>query len=1409
MKFVVSIDQGAKNTGIVIAETEKDSLKNVEGNVIVIDEANFKLSQLDRRTKRHQRRGYKRRKLAKRLLKLILEKEFKWDFSKLNKAQKDFIFGLINRRGFNYIIEDMNEDILNNFDFLDFIVRLFPESLNKEEKLTEQILKNSSNPDWFKKIVDNENSKFLTKKDSKQSERLTLKEYCQKNNFEYSEELQDFYDEFVDTISQFYNEMVGGAKPRKKYFEEIKAVIFAETPIDDLFKDNFNKDKFFKLVAHISNFQLRVLRKYFNDEKMKNGDYWDEKKLKKIILREVRSWHTSGNEELKNRRSKLIKLLKEDKSLLDIWFGLDPIETIPPYEDMNNRNIPDCQTLYLDPQKLSEKYGNWKEIVNKLLEKESDSHIKEGLLENKWVSLEKQKISDDDKLARILQRFFDRVKDKDPYKFRLLSLSKDKSTEEYKKAINSLKQTINNEKDVELLLSIARTYFVEQENAKKGLWDANNTILKKCNLHTKHKANLSHIIIGGILDVKMNQDEVNNFYNFLKNTKVKRKTLMGIAHDCSELVKKEGNKLRAKLEMALNDEKNCKKLEKEQNGLLSIYKDVIEGAKKISEYIKKDNPDRYSDIWSFAQIYNVLEGDRHGFSKICEICHEENAFRSSEFDNSVMFTRLFADSVRPFDGVVDRLVRKQADVISKLILEKLKNKKVKKDEKIEINFIAEQNEFSFEEELKSIKGKPSKDKEKFDEEKAFNSKIERIMRFNSLCPYTGDPIGENGDIDHILPRSWTKKQYGAVFNDEMNLIYSSVRGNRELKSRGENGLWEFDELSNSFLNELYGTDDKNEIKKIITNTLTKLGILEGTYKGKIIFSRLDKDTQRDLRIALFIPEYRELLVNYLNNSLAARVNGTQSYLLKLIVKNIKKEYSKVRVNISKVDSELIQQFRKDLVTGNKELTKNREGQSLYSHVVDASIALFFNVESGDFNKCLPEGIKVIEAKALSSIHKLKKKDFYSTSVFKDGIYGEKFVPVILYKEKLYFGFDTKNCVMVKKNEENIFNLISPYLRYRNGKSFIDANNKNFDEWKEISNKIPLRFFVNKTKTFDFFAKIAKEPFNENEKAIFNILEGLRYTTQKVELLSLLTNSDKKNYLTKDEIFESDNFKIKIFNKELTFPGRKFIENILESNEIKDKLGKPIKDNKIDIDIIKKFFKNLYGGKSITDPRVKARKVFSVNVIKSPSGGFRIKRKDLYGAKTYQLVEISDRASIGFEIKDGKIDKESFVLHPVLYYDKNIVPVGEVYKPYPEKYVPMDEWREIELTDKEKSYINRLWICPGTKNRSYYRIQLSIEQFVTNLLPGIDEELCKILENNKGSIYRLLIPLVKLNLDNIYFLNDEEIKKIILGPRSDKKDGVRYGKVRIIEANKDNVLVEYEANGFMPEEAQRRYVKAQK
>ena len=105
----IAIDMGAKNTGVYYAKyTAGSKFEEIDkqGEVLVYDKYTALLK--DRTANRHARRGYQRRKLAKRLLVLVLENYFGFPAKDHHQA----IGFLMNRRGFTILDKDYDENYL-------------------------------------------------------------------------------------------------------------------------------------------------------------------------------------------------------------------------------------------------------------------------------------------------------------------------------------------------------------------------------------------------------------------------------------------------------------------------------------------------------------------------------------------------------------------------------------------------------------------------------------------------------------------------------------------------------------------------------------------------------------------------------------------------------------------------------------------------------------------------------------------------------------------------------------------------------------------------------------------------------------------------------------------------------------------------------------------------------------------------------------------------------------------------------------------------------------------------------------------------------------------------------------------------------------------------------------------------
>ena len=151
------------------------------------------------------------------------------------------------------------------------------------------------------------------------------------------------------------------------------------------------------LICHLSNLELKPLRKYFNDKRHQKTDDWDEASLAKIfenwILNEWRvdpeknkkkaNGKRGGYQKLKDDWKKALPVKKSSTiqrwntlkanwkekhlgKLINFWLNTDPFLTIPPYQNNNNRRPPKCQSLVLNPQFLSKKYTQWQKWLNEL-----------------------------------------------------------------------------------------------------------------------------------------------------------------------------------------------------------------------------------------------------------------------------------------------------------------------------------------------------------------------------------------------------------------------------------------------------------------------------------------------------------------------------------------------------------------------------------------------------------------------------------------------------------------------------------------------------------------------------------------------------------------------------------------------------------------------------------------------------------------------------------------------------------------------------------------------------------------------------------------------------------------------------------------------------------------------------------
>lgn len=1198
----IAIDMGAKNTGVYLNHFEQGedptTSGNTQGKTIVIDNTNITWSQADRTKKRHQIRTNKRRKLSKRLLKLTLsEYDIKPDLK-----QQEYLNGLLNRRGYTYLVEGLDEDLIKQSFVAEYFVKKHAEFFKEKKSFYTDFLTISNNIKQAKAL---KTVLILSRQEARK---------------EVKENQQEFAEAYVNIKSVLNTQIKAedeGHKYRTIYLKNIKADIENSDLLTPLLS-YLDANKLANLIGNISNLQLRVLRKYFNDENMKLGDTWLPDKLHLIFFKWVRSWHAKQENEKQHRQD--ILNLKSNANILDILTVLDPEKTIPPYEDQNNRRPPKDLTLKLKPQGLDKHLTDWEGITRLLTDNyilsSIDKHIttkiaiQEGLENNAKPQKNKGKDQDTKErqiLADTLHRILDRTIRLDPYKLRWLEQGSD--TPDAKKAQDLLNQHSNNQADN--IIALVKKYYAEVAVAKQGLWSSEdeNSLFFRCNTNPPHKGKLTHKLVGHILrEPKFTEDDVINFREQCWHQKIKgNSTVKSLAGRIEETRKEHGNGFNyivqniKKRNYVLENNDTTQPQKDRWAKYEKDYKDVVEAikntelvAEKINQFLDHGKQEKYNNPFSIAQLYNHLETEITGFSKTDKFNTEENAWRDKEQSTEILSkagevieitksnaSRLTADSIRPFDGLLDRIISRQAYEIASMKIKQIEALDVDKKNALFVPIFMEQNRFKFEQDIHDIKGaknvtKKAKDKTQKGLEKQkekWQNKENRIKK-NTYCPYT-DEIITSGEIDHIIPQSQSKRNQDVVFNSEANLIYCSGTGNHQ---KGD-ARWTFEQLKPKYLKEIFG--DETNIKQNIIDFIKSLN-----ENDSISFHNLEEKEQNYLRHALFISELDNQTFPLLNTRYKAFVNGTQGYLGKQIRKLLQEKYPNIQVKTYQIPAQEVSQLRTVLGEYNKSFVKHekqeeQKKQGAFSHVVDASLVLATALQTPK----IAEELTTTNVSALSEkgqwlqdllpqnalVQHIKRKPKYrkqleSTQIFKDGLYGERFMPILLDDEKLYYGFALDNCHEIeplkafKKTVKNFdkkqriakekqqtkhnayFELLKPFLYTGNKNDKHPVAGDLSDNWQYQY------LSIDKTKALNHLQKCTKEVCSDTEIEQAQQLEKLRYSVEKKKIKDvLLIGQGKKSFIN---ALDDNKFKV----SKLTLPAKSQWEALI-NYQIKDYSGK--------------------------------------------------------------------------------------------------------------------------------------------------------------------------------------------------------------------------------------------------------------
>lgn len=1418
----IVVDLGGKNTGILFTHGSSNLPPNAhsrKGMTLVFPEKGLNLSQKARLAKRHQRRGFKRRRLSKRLLQLILahhhngnKEQFNEEFQRLRT--------FLNRRGYTYLTLEEIEGITQEIQEFDFDTRLIiVEILGKDCGLNARM-------DFLSQLekTDQQSLEFYR----------NLVKLCEKATTKENKEIEKDIKKKIRIIAEYAEKVMKseeeGHKTRSEYLECIRHDLSGVQFTEITHHCNLTTEQLANLIGHIANLQLRVLRRYFNDVNMAEKDYWNEKRLEKIFVRHLRSWHIKKSSREFQNREQLLQSIKKI-GLLKTFLEINPELSIPPFEDMNNRRPPTCRSLHIDETKLDKDYPGWREWIKNLVDKVKHTYeLENAFFDPELLYIEDYYKKSQDAVAHkkskgreaiLLQRLFERSAAVDEYRFRAIVLVEELHaqgeviSEALRKAYETGKTALDQAvgaQNTPKVIALARRYFREIENAKRGLWlpEEIGNITFRCDRKPRQKKNLREELIGHILATDFHGtskwSEWEKLYTEPKKIN-NRSSIAAICRNIEEARKGLGdefhwywNRIRSKYYKPNPDDKTEKEVLKHKENAEKV-------AKVIAELLAHDEKtsQKYANPYSLAQIYNIMDGDVSGFYSTCPACTHENFWRSSQAAAAVerddgtvaaRAVRLPADTMRPFDGFLarylDRIGQKVA-LAKWRQLEQCDGKKL-----ILVPILLEQNRFRFNSDMAEIKESARKKQaqEKMQRaEKRFEDKWERIRKAGKgICPYTGEPLGKGGEFDHILPRSYSKGSFGTVFNTEMNLIYASSTGNRK---KGDL-FYTLKDLHPNYLKKLYGTSDTAKIVEQIKKTLQKFDKVRSVY-----FHNLEENEQRDFRHALFERSLIKRVQDLLHTQYKMRVSGMQGYLARVIYEKILKLNESKNLPLSfkvfayDAGEDTLAIRRENLAKHNAFYAKPKgSAQAPGSHVIDTTMVWAHALERGDIpglppglilegdalEELLPDELQIV---SLAAREKYRRKRPHTMQIFKDTIYAERYLNLIVSKNKCGFGYDLKNMVEFEFEKlAFVFELLRPFAAFRGA-----AIAEPLEHYTAIigPKKKFVYFNIVREKAAAFLQKNAyAAELSINETNQMALLTGLRYFTLKNNIFSALSDLQGKAKLFEEK--DTNKFWTKINIKlepsagakplriagEVKLPQLGSWQAILSDKTIKELAKKSRKWTELareeSEELIARHFK-----KTIINPHKHhgVRKVYSLPLPDNPSGGFRIqRRRDT--SRQFHVQGVEGAKFAGFAIKGGKVDFNSPVIMPLLMRENSLASTDGYVGKMPQDFVFMDEWREIPLKNFPEDWksVKRFYLQPNSESRMRVRIEL---------------ENSLLVENN--SAWHLIAPLA---ISTAKVSEDKEIAKLQrnLGQLLNKWNLKPRDKVNLVAADRNSTTYEF-------------------
>ena len=878
-------------------------------------------------------------------------------------------------------------------------------------------------------------------------------------------------------------------------------------------------DEFANLVGHIANLPLRVLRRYFRDARE-----WDAPLIRKLLAREIAGWKCESEDEHRRRRECLARIQSPDADIVRFWRETDPAQTIPPFEGNANRNPPDCPALRIRA-----------EAAEKILGENGLRRVAEAFCKKRPALAEDLPAKNSAvRAARILQRALDWSGDANP-PFRLRRqarkrIDQNESDRAQTRAVADEMDSVLGADLADRLRNFADEYYGEIRDAQGGAWDGgdpddpeNPALLARCDRNAPRKEKIQNLLLARALGCAPDEvRQIGDFRAFLKGVKVKgNRQVYSVCEEAADLQKEHGNRMKTVGERDPGGEVG------------KIFREAEVAAEKLAaalgaEWRREVRPDQFANPFSLAQLRNILE-DAAGRAGNCKRCAKENAWRAipdAGRAGGFRAAALPSDSVRPFDGILGRILNAQAERVA---AEKIRFLEETGIRPAKILLVVEQNQFKFAEDLDDVKtavqGQLADPKEAARRKarkarlrsEAGREETEKPGRIISdscgVCPYTGEALDGTGEFDHIVPRAETAASGGRrAFNSEANLIFCSARGNRQKGAKRET----LRALHPEYLRKVFASADRAEVEKRIRKDIAPLLENPRDFTNFANLRRDHPDRARALRHALFVPGLRARVVReFLRTENKARVNGTQKFFARKVRESLQRRFAekgwlrpdekrKPRVEVVRVPARDVSLARAALLPAEWQKPRDRE-QGAMSHIVDAAMtfAAARGLNSEQAQKILPDSFRVVRMIRRPPWEKGTRKQGRRAQpksaaarfqIFGDTIFGERFLPVLVPPDGgVRVGFSLANSVALKSGGAEMLKILAPFLR--------ETEAGALPELQRQAQAAPRGFVRLSVDKREAFAKmLARWRDSDSEfAAALDILEALRFTVAKKPL----------------------------------------------------------------------------------------------------------------------------------------------------------------------------------------------------------------------------------------------------------------------------------------------------------------------